>query len=204
MKRFAVIFSAAAAIGFAMFFMKPASEGVMKLPPVERVETATSAPEQAPALNAPPVASSASMATATSPSVSSGSSSPGAFTKVTLEDKTVPPPERPEDDERIRHIKARMVLMGGIENDVMIKYMDRQQRMFASCARGVTNSTGTLFVRFLIDGKGNVTKAAVVREFGSFENETVEKCVLARVMSTVFPEPVGGGAVEVDYPIDFK
>jgi hypothetical protein len=56
-------------------------------------------------------------------------------------------------------------------------------------------------VRFLIAASGRVSQSGV--ENTSLQNANVERCLVSTIQRIVFPEPQGGGVVEVSYPFLF-
>ena len=59
-----------------------------------------------------------------------------------------------------------------------------------------------LGLSFLIGAGGRVQQARV-RE-STLDDATVEACLIERVATWRFPEPAGGGTVEVNYPFLFR
>jgi TonB family protein len=55
---------------------------------------------------------------------------------------------------------------------------------------------------FVIGSSGRVSRAAVKES--SLHNANVERCVLQVIKRIQFPEPAGGGTVEVTYPFKFR
>lgn len=109
-----------------------------------------------------------------------------------------------DKDSRRAQIKAEMLVMGGLEADVIINFVDRQQRPLSYCYERAEGATpGRLIVRLVISPLGRVIEAGVDRKFSTILNEKVEKCVLGVLKRTLFPEPMGGGSVEVSYPLSF-
>ncbi len=62
--------------------------------------------------------------------------------------------------------------------------------------------SGKIVVRWIIAGSGNVQSANVVQT--TMNNERVENCIVRRILRWKFPQPKGGGIVQVNYPFLFK
>ncbi len=171
----------------------PVPEEVAKSPaaaPVKALdspvhEKSPEAPASSPALTAPP------------PQLSSESQPPPQENSVAPQNT----------DTRREHIKAQMVVMGSLDGDVIIDFMDRRQPQLSHCyerAIGEGQSiSGRIIVRLMISPLGRVVEAAVDTKFSTIENPRMRECVLGIVKRMIFPEPLGGGSVEVDYPFTF-
>lgn len=61
---------------------------------------------------------------------------------------------------------------------------------------------GVITVVWLISPQGAVTK--VILKSSTMKNKNVEKCVVDSIKFWRFPQPRGGGAVQVEYPFDFR
>ncbi len=61
---------------------------------------------------------------------------------------------------------------------------------------------GKVVVTFIIAGTGRVIKAYIKQS--TMGNKAVEQCIVSRVKRWKFPQPKGGGIVEVTYPFIFK
>lgn len=61
---------------------------------------------------------------------------------------------------------------------------------------------GVITVVWLISPQGAVTK--VILKSSTMKNKNVEKCVTDSIKFWRFPQPRGGGAVQVEYPFDFQ
>ena len=66
----------------------------------------------------------------------------------------------------------------------------------------VKGLNGVLTVVWLISPQGAVTK--VILKSSTMNNKNVEKCVTDSIKFWRFPQPRGGGAVQVEYPFDFQ
>ena len=57
-------------------------------------------------------------------------------------------------------------------------------------------------MKFLISSEGKVTEAKA--DQSSFQGIEVGRCLADVVKGIVFPDPAGGGVVDVSYPFAFK
>jgi hypothetical protein len=99
-----------------------------------------------------------------------------------------------------------VVVMGGLEQTVIEEYVDRHMPQFRACFERQADADpqlkGRVDTRFVIDKTGHVSEAGVTKT--TLNNKKAEDCVVGVIKHTVFPEPLGGGVVEVDYPFDFS
>ncbi len=100
---------------------------------------------------------------------------------------------------------SETIVMGGLDKSVIDEYIRRHLRQIRGCYEKQLNSNpklaGRIATRFVITGSGRVSQAGVTSS--SMGNPTVEGCVLGILKRIEFPEPLGGGIVEVDYPFSF-
>lgn len=100
---------------------------------------------------------------------------------------------------------SETIIMGGLDKSVIDEYIRRRRNELRACYERQLNSApnlaGRIATRFVISGSGRVTQAGVTSS--SMGNASVENCVLGVLKHIVFPEPLGGGVVEVDYPFSF-
>ena len=98
------------------------------------------------------------------------------------------------------------VVGGGLGQDIIGQIIEQYLNQIRYCYEKGLNATpnlrGKLMVRFVIARTGRVSKAAVSRH--NLNNKSVRACVLDVIRSISFPEPVGGGIVEVSYPFVFS
>lgn len=104
-------------------------------------------------------------------------------------------------------IPAETVVLGSMDPDVIRRRLMEFLPQFRSCyqreleARG-TEVNGTIKLNFVIGSSGHVTKAGVD---GSTPLPTdVRGCVINVLRGITFPEPLGGGVVEVNQPMNFQ
>jgi pSer/pThr/pTyr-binding forkhead associated (FHA) protein len=98
------------------------------------------------------------------------------------------------------------IIMGGLDKSVIDEIIKRHMAQIRYCySKELESAQGTLsgriLTRFVISGSGKVSQSAV--EASSIGNANVEKCLTGVLKRIVFPEPVGGGIVEVSYPFSF-
>jgi hypothetical protein len=101
---------------------------------------------------------------------------------------------------------SETIVMGGLDKSVIDEYIRRHMPQLRACYERQLNSAsgrlaGRIATRFVISGTGRVSQAGVTSS--SIGNAKVEGCVLGVLRNIVFPEPLGGGVVEVDYPFSF-
>jgi hypothetical protein len=101
---------------------------------------------------------------------------------------------------------SETIVMGGLDKSVIDEYIKRHMNQLRNCYTKELNSAtgrlaGRIATRFVISGSGRVSQAGVTSS--SMGNAKVESCVLGVLKRIVFPEPLGGGVVEVDYPFSF-
>lgn len=101
---------------------------------------------------------------------------------------------------------SETIIMGGLDKSVIDEYIKRHMRQIRNCYErelsGSQKLAGRISTRFVISGTGRVTQAGV--ESSSMGNANVEKCLTGVLQRIVFPEPLGGGIVEVSYPFAFN
>lgn len=97
------------------------------------------------------------------------------------------------------------IILGGLDKSIIDEYIRRHMRQLRNCYEkelGASPSlSGRISTKFTISGSGVVSGAGV--SSSSMGNSNVEKCVVGILKRIVFPEPVGGGTVDVDYPFMF-
>lgn len=100
---------------------------------------------------------------------------------------------------------SETIIRGGLDRDVIDEYIKRHKAQIAYCYSKELDANkalkGRVEVRFTIAGSGRVSVAGVGSS--SIANASVERCVTDVIKKIVFPEPVGGGVVEVSYPFSF-
>lgn len=97
------------------------------------------------------------------------------------------------------------IVMGGLDKSVIDEYIRRHLLQLRSCYEQVLpikpTLRGRVLTKFVIHGSGKVESARVMET--TLGKPEVERCVLGVLRRIEFPEPLGGGRVEVDYPFSF-
>jgi FHA domain len=101
---------------------------------------------------------------------------------------------------------SETIIMGGLDKSVIDEYIKRHMPQIRACYERQLNSakaglSGRIATHFEISGSGRVSMAAV--SSSTLGEPNVENCLLGVLKHIVFPEPVGGGTVAVDYPFSF-
>lgn len=100
--------------------------------------------------------------------------------------------------------RRAMKVEGGLAPDVVWQGVNARAARIDECmeAHGAAGQRGEIAVRFSIQGTGAVRGARVLRS--TLGNDSLERCVLERVSSLVFPAPEGDGNVDVSYTCFLK
>ncbi len=100
----------------------------------------------------------------------------------------------------------KTVILGGIDPDVIRQILVENIPRFQYCYQKVLDRSkrafnGIVRLNFIIGASGHVTKAGV----DSISNlpSSVKGCVVNVLRRITFPEPAGGGVVEVNQPMNF-
>lgn len=101
---------------------------------------------------------------------------------------------------------SETIIMGGLDKSVIDEVVRRHMPQISNCYRKGLNASkgdfsGRVLSRWVISGAGRVTNAGV--ESSSLGNSEVERCLVGVIQRMIFPEPLGGGVVEVSYPFSF-
>lgn len=111
---------------------------------------------------------------------------------------------RGKDSTRV--IPGRTTVVGGLDKDVIMKVIKRHQNEIKFCyeqeLQKIPTLSGKVAVGWTIDPTGAVSEANVSES--SIGNANVEGCILQRIRRWKFPEPQGGGIVNVTFPWIFK
>ncbi len=99
------------------------------------------------------------------------------------------------------------VILGGLDKSVIDAMIKRHLRQIRNCyeselTRGNPKIRGRVMTRFVISASGRVSRAAVTAT--SLKSARVERCLTGVIKRIQFPEPLGGGVVEVSYPFVFS
>lgn len=105
-----------------------------------------------------------------------------------------------------RVIPGKTTVIGGLSKDVILKVIKRHQNEIKFCYEQELQKNaalaGKVAVMFTIDPAGAVAEANVSES--SLGSSNTESCMLARIRRWKFPEPQGGGVVNVSFPWIFK
>jgi len=98
------------------------------------------------------------------------------------------------------------VLMGSMDPDVIRRILQDHIPQFRNCYQQELDRSKAAFdgivpLNFIIGSSGHVTRAGVVGQSSMPAN--VKKCVINVLRGIRFPEPMGGGVVEVSQPMNF-
>jgi hypothetical protein len=103
-------------------------------------------------------------------------------------------------------IPGKTTVVGGLSREVINRVIQRHYNEIKYCyEKELTKDPGLygkVAVLFVIEGTGRVGDALVQET--SLSSDAVQGCMLSHVKRWVFPEPVGGGSVQVTYPYVFK
>lgn len=111
---------------------------------------------------------------------------------------------RGKDSTRV--IPGKTTVIGGLDKDVIMKVIKRHQNEIKFCYEQELQKNpslgGKVAIAWTIDPSGGVSEANVTES--SIDNANVESCIVQRVRRWKFPEPAGGGVVNVTFPWIFK
>ena len=101
---------------------------------------------------------------------------------------------------------SKTVIQGGLSQDAIGRVLDRAKSAMRFCyekeLQRVPDLYGKVTVKFEIGGTGSVTDANVA--LTTLANINVEECLLRVYRRLKFPQPAGGGTVNVNYPMVFN
>lgn len=96
-------------------------------------------------------------------------------------------------------------IRGQLDREIIQRVVREHRREIRACyeqeLQRLPELEGQILVRWLISPDGAVAAASI--ESSTMNNSEVEGCVTRRVRSWRFPEPRGGGTVNVTYPFSF-
>lgn len=105
-----------------------------------------------------------------------------------------------------RIVPGKTTVVGGLSKDQIDKVIKRHQSEIKYCFEQEMNKdpnmAGKVAVFFTIDPTGAVSDANVSET--TLNSSNAENCMLSRIRRWKFPEPQGGGVVQVTYPWVFK
>ncbi len=108
--------------------------------------------------------------------------------------------------EMTRVVPGKTTVVGGLSKDVIAKVIKRHQNEIKYCYEQELakqpDLSGKVAVMFTIDPTGAVSEANVTES--SLNNNNAESCMMDRIRRWKFPEPQGGGVVNVNFPWIFN
>ena len=101
------------------------------------------------------------------------------------------------------------LVFGSMDPDVIRRRLMEFLPQFRSCYQRELQSTGNLInglikLNFIIGSSGHVVKSGLTNKSSSTLPRGVSRCVLNVLNGISFPEPRGGGRVEVNQPMNFQ
>jgi hypothetical protein len=103
-------------------------------------------------------------------------------------------------------VPGRTTVVGGLSREVINRVIQKHYNEIKYCyEKELTKDPGLygkVTVLFMIEGTGRVGEALVQQT--TMASEPVESCIVNHVRRWVFPQPQGGGTVQVTYPYVFK
>ena len=103
-------------------------------------------------------------------------------------------------------VPGRTTVVGGLSRDVINRVIQKHYSEIKYCYEKELTKNPDLYGKvalvFVIDGSGRVGDALVQQT--TMASEPVESCIVNHVRRWVFPQPQGGGTVQVTYPYVFK
>ncbi len=103
--------------------------------------------------------------------------------------------------------EGETVVSGSMDRGAIAAAIEAHRDEFRLCYEREINAetpnlAGTVKTSFVIGASGRVTEAGV--ESSSIRNSNVEGCVIRVLKRIDFPQPVGGGVVQVSYPFKYS
>ncbi|TXD38325.1 AgmX/PglI C-terminal domain-containing protein [Lujinxingia vulgaris] len=103
-------------------------------------------------------------------------------------------------------VPGRPAVQGSLDREIIQRVVRQHRREMQHCyeqeLQRNPNLAGRITVRWVISPTGSVTIASIAET--SMNNSAVEQCMTQRIRRWVFPEPKGGGIVNVNYPFNFS
>jgi len=98
------------------------------------------------------------------------------------------------------------VVMGALSKEVIQKVINRNKAQIRYCyeveLQRNQKLAGRVMVKWIIAATGAVARVKI-RE-STMNNSRVDRCIASKIKDWQFPEPAGGGIVEVEYPFVFR
>ena len=109
-------------------------------------------------------------------------------------------------DRDVQITAGQAVVHGSLSKDLIRKVILDHRAQIRFCyekeLQRYPDLHGKVSTAFVINAQGLVRKSEVVHS--TLGNREVERCIAAKIRTWKFPEPKGGGIVEVKYPFIFK
>lgn len=104
-------------------------------------------------------------------------------------------------------IPSQTIVLGSMDPDVIRRILLDHLPQFRYCyqkelERAGSDISGTLPMNFVIGASGHVTKAGI--DGAPRIPADIKRCVVGVLKGIVFPEPMGGGVVEVNQPLNLN
>jgi len=103
-------------------------------------------------------------------------------------------------------VPGRTTVVGGLSRDVINRVIQKHYNEIKYCYEKELTRDPSLYgkvaVLFMIEGTGRVGDALVQQT--TIGSQPVESCIVDHVRRWIFPQPRGGGTVQVTYPYVFK
>jgi hypothetical protein len=103
-------------------------------------------------------------------------------------------------------IGNEMTIEGGLDKNIIAatiaKYLNQVRSCYEMGLAKNENLQGQVSIHFIINGQGQVMKNNVIDT--SLKDPIVEKCILQKNLTWIFPKPRGGVNVDVNYPFVLK
>ena len=105
--------------------------------------------------------------------------------------------------------RAGLALLGALPREDIKRVINTHSAAIRLCYEralngGRPNLQGKVDLHFIIGAAGRVLTADIDKRSSTLVDAEVESCILDVSRAMVFPEPTGGGIVEVHYPFVFK
>ena len=135
--------------------------------------------------------------------------SKGATESESAEPADKKPAEKPEEKKLPPPVKIQNpgpLMTGPMPKEIIKRVIRRNIKQVQFCyERSLVTSpklAGKVVVKFSIGPTGAVTNASVSKT--TLNNQTVEDCIVKKILRWKFPQPEGGGEVNVNYPFVFQ
>lgn len=111
---------------------------------------------------------------------------------------------RGKGERQVEHVKT--VVQGALSQEAIARVLDRAKSQMRYCyekeLQRIPDLAGKIQTKFVIGPSGGVDDANV--PLTTMNNSNVEECVLRVIRRLRFPQPAGGGTVEVAYPLVYN